>query len=374
MGKCVICNRESNTISNRVNVCVDCLRKGYGLDIVEEIHRETRLKLGLTQTTPSNVGGVKCNVCGRGCLLIEGAMGYCSVRGLENGVLRTTTSQDSIIGLYYYDPHPTNCVAFPVCPAVRGLGYPKYALRRDGEYGYYNIAVFPGACSMNCLYCQNWEFRLMSRRRTPILTMEKLVSSVNHKTTCVCYFGGDPGPYITFLIEASRRMINRAKEIGLRVFRICWETNGLQNPVLFKKAVELSLETGGIVKVDFKAWSPEVYKALTGVEPSHVDLIKRNIIYVAEKTYERVEPPLLVVSTLLVPGYVDEYEVDCMTRFVAELNPEIPYVFLGFHPDFELMDLPRTSRKHVAKAVEIARRNGLKNVYVGNEWLLSDAY
>lgn len=374
MGKCFYCSSESVTISSKIGVCVKCLRKGLGLDKIRETHRSIRRKFGLTLQTPRFNNGIKCRVCGRGCSLLNGVYGYCSVRSIDRGVMKTTTSFNSIVGTYYYDPHPTNCVAFPVCPAITGKGYPKYALSRSGEKGYYNIAVFPGVCNLNCLYCQNWEFKLMTRESRPVLTMDKLVNAVNEWTTCICYFGGDPSPYSTFFIEASRKILYRAEEIGLKTFRICWETNGLWDENLFLKAIDLSLESGGIVKIDFKAWSYEVYEALTGAEPEHVDKIRKNIARVVERAGERGEPPLLVISTLLVPGYVDEYEIDAMTRFVSDLDSNTPYVFLAFHPEFELTDLPRTSRRHAEKAVEIARKNGLKNVYLGNQWLLSDLY
>ncbi len=376
MGRCRVCGLEDMLISDTIGVCVNCLRRypEKSLPIARRAHDKSRLTFKLPPETPRNSGGVRCSICGRGCILSDG-YGYCGFRYVENNMFHVKTGRyDTAIGLYYYDPHPTNCVAYSVCPAVTGKGYPKYALTPYGERGYYNIAVFYGGCNMDCLFCQNWEYRRMVQRGEPKLTIDQLVESVNDKTTCVCYFGGDPAPWSIHALEASRRMIEKAKKLGLPVFRICWETNGLWNPQLLRRAVELSLESGGIVKIDFKAWSPEVYYALTGVEPRHVELIRRNIRLVAEYFDKRPEPPLLVVSTLLVPGYIDEYEIDNMTRYIAEINPEIPYIFLGFHPDYMLLDLPRTSINHARRAVEIARGNGLKHVYVENQWLLGNDY
>jgi len=175
-------------------------------------------------------------------------------------------------------------------------------------------------------------------------------------------------------LRVVEKMVSRSLNRGLKIFRICWETNGLWNPTLFRKVVEYSLESGGIVKIDFKAWSPEVYYALTGIDRDLVHIIRENMKIVAERFDERRDPPLLVVSTLLVPGYVDEHEIHHITRFVAELNPDIPMVFLAFHPDYVLRDLPPTSFKHAEKALEIARENGLKHVFIGNEWLLGNYY
>lgn len=373
MGRCRYCGKSSILVSSVIGVCVDCVRKGYLP--VEELHKYSREKFKLPITRSSGEG-FKCSICGRRCVIpTPEGKGYCAYRVVISGSPGLSTKNpENAIGFYYYDPHPTNCVALPVCPAATGLGYPSYALTPSGERGYYNIAVFYGGCNLDCLYCQNWEYREMAAKTKPVLSIENLVRAVNSKTTCVCYFGGDPGPFAPHAILASKRMIERAKSIGLGVFRVCWETNGLWNPILLEKATLLSLDTGGIVKVDFKAWSPEVYRVLCGVEEKHVELIRENIKLVARFFNKRSEPPLLVVSTLLVPGYIDEYEIEQATRFIAELNLEIPYIFLGFHPDYVLLDLPTTSRNHAEKAVKIARENGLKNVWVENVFLLGYAY
>ena len=373
MGKCLLCGRETRLVSGTLGVCADCIRnREEALKIIGEAHARSR---ALFRLPNRGSDGYSCGVCGRMCGLREGMRGYCGLverRGGRNTPL--TGSYLVVPGTYYYDPHPTNCVADPVCPAVKGIGYPDYSLSPSGEHGYYNIAVFYGVCNMDCLYCQNWEYRRMTRDLSPRISVEELVESVNGRTTCVCFFGGDPGPVAPHALVSARRMRRRAEEIGLRVFRICWETNGLWNKKLFREAVKLSLETGGIVKIDFKAWSPKIYYALTGIEPRHVETIRENIAFAAELAGERRRPPLLVVSTLLVPGYIDEYEIDMMTRYVAELDRDTPYVFLGFHPDYMLGDLPPTSRRHALRAVEIARGNGLRRIYVENTWLLGNDY
>lgn len=370
MGECRVCGRSSPYISSRLGVCGDCLRRGKGLELVMGLHASSRRFLGLPAREPG--GPVRCPLCGRGCGLGEGLIGYCGLRTLFNGVMRQRVgSPDEVPGLYYYDPHPTNCVAGPVCPAATGLGYPLHALSPEGERGYLNIAVFYGGCNLDCLYCQNWEHKLMAVQGGRLLSVDDLVRAVNSRTTCACFFGGDPGPFAAHAIRAAEAMRARAEEIGLRVFRICWETNGLWSPPLWRRAVRLSLETGGIVKVDIKAWSPTIYAALTGVGEGHVKIIRENVEYATRLAKGRAEPPLLVASTLLVPGYVDEEEVRSIACWLASLDEGIPYVLLAFHPDYLLKDLPPTPRKLAEGAVRAARECGLKRVFIGNEWLLT---
>ncbi len=81
-----------------------------------------------------------------------------------------------------------------------------------------------------------------------------------------------------------------------------------------------------------------------------------------------------VASTLLVTGYVDVEEVSAIARFIAELNPNIPYSLLGFHPNFYMDDLPTTSRSHAFRCKEAAEATGLRRVNIGNLHLLGEDY
>jgi pyruvate formate lyase activating enzyme len=198
---------------------------------------------------------------------------------------------------------------------------------------------------------------------------EAIMDDCNDKTSCICYFGGDPTPQLVYAIHASKRARERRKGI----LRVCWETNGSMNPHLLMRIAELSFESGGCVKVDLKAWDDKVHYALCGVSNRRT---LSNFKLLAEYKNERrsTNPPLLIASTLLVPGYIDEYEVGNIARFIASLDRDIPYSLLGFHPHFQMEDLPRTSRKHAGRCLKAARNAGLRNVRVGNIHLLGNDY
>ena len=54
-------------------------------------------------------------------------------------------------------------------------------------------------------------------------------------------------------------------------------------------------------------------------------------------------------------------------RWVAtELGPDIPLHFTAFHPDYRLLEIPGTPPATLARAREIAVRNGVHHVYTGN--------
>jgi pyruvate formate lyase activating enzyme len=98
---------------------------------------------------------------------------------------------------------------------------------------------------------------------------------------------------------------------------------------------------------------------------------KENFEYLVKFHKLRPNPPFLIASTLLVPGYVDMVEVEGIARFIASLDASIPWTLLGFHPDFYLNDLPLTSRSYAFYCLEMAKNLGIKNVHLGNLHLLS---
>jgi pyruvate formate lyase activating enzyme len=70
----------------------------------------------------------------------------------------------------------------------------------------------------------------------------------------------------------------------------------------------------------------------------------------------------------LIPGENDsEAEIDEMTQWIMEqLGPDIPLHFTAFHPDWKMMDKPRTPLQTLTRSRDIALRNGLRYVYTGN--------
>lgn len=360
------------TISEALGACANCIkeRPEDALPLAMRTHALSRTQFGLPPEPPRDPQGVKCRVCANECSIPEGGLGFCGLVENRGGLRYRVKVPDEGVLEWYYDPHPTNCVAEWFCPGATGLGYPRYAVSKGPEKGYANLAVFYGACNLDCLFCQNWHYRENARRLHPRVSAAKLAKAADEHVTCICYFGGDPSPQIVHAIRTSKLAVERAREEG-RIMRICWETNGLVNRALFAQVVKLSLESGGIVKFDLKAWNQSIYKALCGVNgPAAYE----NLEYAAKFIEERPEVPLVMASTLLVPGYVDEEEVRAIAKFLADLNPSIPYSLLAFHPDYVMTDLPPTSRSHAERCLRAAKEEGLENVHIGNAWLLSDYY
>ncbi len=368
MVKCRCCGKESVLISQSLGLCAECLKSHFAeLQLaVEQVHHEEREGFGLPKEPPKGEKGLRCGICINECRIPEAGRSYCGLRVNIGGKLSGAVGQEGNVSCYH-DPLPTNCVADWVCPGGSGAGFPQFAYRNGPEFGYNNLAVFYQACSFDCLFCQNWHYRL-SATAAPKVSAQNLADQVDEKTSCICYFGGDPTPQLPHAILTSRLALNQAKD---RILRICWETNGSMHPNLLGQMAELSLKSGGCIKFDLKAWSEELHLALCGVSNKRT---LANFRLAAQHIERRPRPPLLVASTLLIPGYVETEEVAKIATFIASLNPEIPYALLAFHPHFFMSDLPTTSRRHAQECLKVAREAGLNNVRVGNIHLLGSDY
>ncbi|MBW2087073.1 MAG: radical SAM protein [Deltaproteobacteria bacterium] len=368
MGTCRHCDRTDRTISSTIGYCASCIQDHFDevWPEIKKVHDRSRLAFGLPADPPRAEDGLTCGLCFHGCRIPEGATGFCGLRRVESSKILGGRPHEGNLS-YYYDPLPTNCVGSFVCPAGTAGGYPEYSVSRTPEYGYKNLAVFYHACSFNCLYCQNYHFKTQTASSIRVSSKD-LADAVDEKTTCICYFGGDPTPQILHALKASR--LARQQNPG-RILRVCWETNGAMQEPFLSMMAEITLESGGCVKFDLKAWDERIHYALCGVGNQKT---LENFETLSGRISQRPDPPFLLASTLLVPGYVDEDEVKAIASYMAGLNPDIPYNLLAFHPLFYLRDFPTTSRRHALRCQEAAKRAGLRRVHIGNIHLLGDDY
>lgn len=351
---CRICGKSSPLIARWLRLCLECIRgePERACQAAVEAHRASRRSFNLPVAPPRHEGGLPCPLCAQACRLDEGERGYCGLRTARGGRLvhLAGTARRGLLH-WYRDPLPTNCVADWVCTG-------------SNQVGRHNLAVFYGSCTLNCLFCQNWHYREMVAAGEPLLSASELAARANEETYCVCFFGGDPASQMPHALAA-------AAEMARRGVVVCWETAGTSHPRLLDRAVTLSLATGGCIKFDLKAYDEALHIALTGSSNRRT---LENFARAAQRVRERPEPPLVVASTLLVPGYVDAEEVARIARFIALLDRQIPYALLAFAPQFHFADLPRTSVRHAREAEAAARAAGLTDVRIGNLHLLSHAY
>lgn len=344
--RCSLCGREFDYISKALPFCRECILQNFNQikNKIKEIHKKSRKKFNLPGFPPEK--GIKCGLCKRNCRIGEGEYGFCGLRKVQNKRLIHLGGVDKGFYKYYYDPLPTNCVADWVCSGHK-------------KWGYYNLAVFYESCSLNCLFCQNYHFRYLKPEEEIPASPQELLRAINPSVYCICFFGGDP----TTQALHSLKVAGEAVKKGVVV---CYESNGLWNEKILEQVIEVVRKSGGYLKFDIKAWNSEIYFSLTGYDGKDVFKNFKKCVNILKKEAKYH----LCVSTLMVPGYINEEEVFQIARFIAELNEEIPYALLAFAPHFEMEDIRTTKRVEAERCVEAAKKAGLKNIRVGNVFLL----
>lgn len=218
MTSCRICGQREAPVAAILGICWLCIKNGgsEAEAAARAAHRWARGRFGLPPEPPRSRGGVSCGVCANECRMAEGERGYCGLRRCENGrLVLDAGSTDGALVDWYHDPLPTNCVAGWTCAAT-GAGYPRYSCRRGPERGFQNLAVFYRACSFDCLFCQNWHYRL-SQTGLGRASARDLADAVTEKTACLCHFGGDPTPQLEHAIRASELAVERTSGRILRL-------------------------------------------------------------------------------------------------------------------------------------------------------------
>ena len=347
----MLCGKEH--ASDTLHVCVDCIRTGRAeaLDYAKAAHERIRSRYNLPAEPPKREGGVRCNLCANECVLKNGERSYCGLKMNINGKLKSLVPYNHALLHAYSDTLPTNCCSAWFCPG-------------SAKFGKVNIAVFFYGCNFNCIFCQNAAHKEFGTVKA--MSVKDFVAHVSQyeNAYCVCYFGGSPEPQLPFALRASEKILERKN------VRICWEWNGCGNKTLVRRAAELSFTSGGIVKFDLKAFDPYLSRALSGVPNKRA---YENFELIAREYFENSDPPVLTATTLLVPFYVDEQEVEQIAAFIARINPDIPYSLLVFHPSFYMRDMPITPREQAFKCYEAAKKY-LNKVNIGNKQLLEILY
>jgi pyruvate formate lyase activating enzyme len=112
--------------------------------------------------------------------------------------------------------------------------------------------------------------------------------------------------------------------------------------------------------VDLKAFTEDFYARVT---LAHLAPVLATLEWLAKETDVWVE-----VTNLMIPGLNDTPDE---TRRLADwivthMGDDVPLHFTAFHPDFKMLDRPRTPARTLTNARAIAHAAGLRYVYTGN--------
>jgi len=276
-------------------------------------------------------GRIQCDVCPRFCRLHDGQRGLCFVRARRGEqLLLTTWGRSSGFCVDPIEKKPLN----HFLPGTPVLSF--------GTAG----------CNLTCKFCQNWDiskaraFDRLQDRAAPAAIAE---TAVRAGCRSVAYTYNDPVIFLEYAVDVARA----CRERGLKNVAV---TAGYVGP---EARAELFAQMDA-ANVDLKAFTESFYRKLcTGALQPVLD----TLVYLKHETDVWLE-----VTTLLIPGENDSpAEIETLSAwFAVNLGPDVPLHFTAFHPDWKMLDKPRTPARTLAEARRIARAAGLRYVYTGN--------
>ncbi len=273
---------------------------------------------------------VQCQLCPRRCVIAPGKRGFCRVRENRDGKLYS---------LVYGKPCAINREPIEKAPFYHFLP------------GRMRLTLATVGCNQRCKYCQNWEISQKAPEEVPSeeVSPEEVVALAERlNLPIICFTYTEPVVFFEYMTDIARL----ARKKGIKTAVV---SGGYINP-------EPLRELCGVVdaiKIDLKGFTPEFYQHVCG---STLEPVLTACEIVANSSCH------LELVNLVVPGFNDDtLTIRKMGEWIKEkLGDTIPVHFTRFHPDYQLQNSPPTPISTLELAVAIARKAGLKFVYIGN--------
>ena len=276
---------------------------------------------------------VRCELCNHHCDMGDGATGICGVRRNINGVLLSLSY--SHLASWHVDPIEKKTL-FHYRP-----GSTSFSMATVG-------------CNFRCSFCQNWDLSQYPQHHknkdlpggavTPEALAKEAQSQHCHS---ISFTYSEP----TVFFELAYETALAAKPLGIDAIFV---TNGFMSA----KAIDTMKGLLVAANVDLKCFSEEQYKKVCG---GRLQPVLDNIRHLRENGV------WVEITTLVIPDFNDgEKELAAIAEFIASVDPGIPWHVSAFHPDYRMMDRPRTPYESLLAACRLGTDAGLHHIYTGN--------
>ncbi|MEA3497628.1 MAG: AmmeMemoRadiSam system radical SAM enzyme [Campylobacterota bacterium] len=279
-----------------------------------------------------NSGKILCQACAQACKLDEGEYGICGVRKVIDGELKL---------LVYGVAAAVNIDPVEKKPMFHFL--PKSTAFSVGTVG----------CNFSCKFCQNYDISQYPKEHGDQIAGEELPPeqivelAIEHGCQSVAYTYNEPIVFFEYTYDTAKL----AHEKGLKNIYV---TSGFET----RKAIDLLEPYIDGMNIDIKSFNNEFYKEICGARLKPVlDAVR----------YAHGKGIWIEITTLLIPGKNDsDEEIRSIAKFIADLDPSIPWHLSAFHPTYKMLDVSRTPGSTLRRAYKIGQEEGLKYLYVGN--------
>lgn len=271
---------------------------------------------------------IVCQLCWRFCKIKEGETGFCRTRINHNGKLYTLTYGN----ISAMESRPMEIKPFfHFKPGKTTLTFSTYS------------------CNLDCPWCQNWH---LSKVNPPVVYREVTPRELVDKAKIfgdigLCASFNEPTLLFEFLLDAFK--IARSEGMVNTIV-----SNGFMTPMALKMLREAGLDA---MNIDIKG-NDDVYERYCGGKAKFV-----------WKTAEKaVELGIHVEMINLIVTDVNDSEdtiAEVIQNHLKFVGPKIPLHFTRYFPAY-LFRNPPTPISTLEKAIEMARKEGVEFVYIGN--------
>ncbi len=273
---------------------------------------------------------VVCGICPNRCVLAPGDRSVCRSKINLKGTLYSLT---------YGNPCAVN-----IDPIEK-----KPLFHFKPASSAFSIATT--GCNFRCLNCQNWEISQAKPhevRHHELFPDEVVSSAMKSDSESIAYTYSEAITFFEYTLDTARL----AKKNGIHNLFI---SNGYINK---RPLVELC-QVLDAANINLKSMSNEIYKKLNGGRLKPVLNTLKTL---------HTHKVHLEITTLLVPGYVDDEEMaKRMCGWILEnLGPDYPLHFTRFVPRYKLDRLAPTPVSTLVRFRNLALQEGIRYVYIGN--------
>ena len=273
---------------------------------------------------------VQCLLCSRECVISNGKRGFCRNRENQKGKLYSI-----VYGK----------------PSVVDIGPIEKAPLYHFAPGHFRLCITCTSCNLRCKYCQNWHLSQKSFEELDhhFYSPSQIVQQAKKQgLNSVSFTYTEPTVYYEYIYDIS----SLAKEVGMM-------TSIVSNGYINREPLLKLLKVLDAVKIDLKGFSEEFYKEVCSASLKPVIESLKTV---------KTSNVWLEIVNLVVPTLNDDPKmIDEMCRWVKEnLDLDTPLHFTRFSPNYKLTHFSPTPISTLESAYDIAKKNGLRYVYIGN--------
>ncbi|MCI1785738.1 MAG: AmmeMemoRadiSam system radical SAM enzyme [Bacteroidales bacterium] len=274
--------------------------------------------------------GAECDLCPHHCNLSEGKRGLCG-------------SRINIGGILYSEVYGRPC-ALAVDPIEKK---PLLHFRPGTEC----LSLACTGCNFRCLNCQNSEISqvLPSEVRSTDFSPEEIVKTcMDSGCRAIAYTYTEPLTYMEYVYDCAAA----AHEKGIENILV---SAGYVN----REPLEKLASVLDAANIDLKSFDDDIYKKISG---GSLRPVLDTLITLKERGV------WLEITNLVIPSVNDDMEmIRGMCKWLSNNGfSDTPLHFSRFFPCYKMENLPPTPQYTLEKARDIACKEGMEFVYIGN--------